>query len=398
MLPQVTKNHNIFDIEIEKEIECKEHSDEVVRFYCESCETAICILCTFNDHKDHDVAQFSDAVQKYKGNIENLLMSCKTKLEKFDQQLETVSKCESIIRAAEQKVKDITIDMIAEIRSREKTLIEEIHNLYGPDTMELIEKKNELQANHDALKSTVQLTDLVVQGKDMELLLLKKEVQEKLETLSNSMIKELPKTASKVITYVPGMIDMGYIHDSDRPLMSAQRRAISMNEGNPDFNLEDYISTVETQTEQSMDNEREISTNTDHVAQIERDTQTMVAAQSYSSSSIVVHEPIYSSSAASPELSRRSRYSSYQGSFDDSSSSRASRSNADDDSATQRRRRRRERARTTRIDPPERYSYPSDSTPPGVYESHYTSLSNLSAPDQNQSYRRRMRRYAALDD
>ena len=102
MLPQVTKNHNIFDIEIEKEIECKEHSDEVVRFYCESCETAICILCTFNDHKDHDVAQFSDAVQKYKGNIENLLMSCKTKLEKFDQQLETVSKCESIIRAAEQ--------------------------------------------------------------------------------------------------------------------------------------------------------------------------------------------------------------------------------------------------------------------------------------------------------
>lgn len=366
----------------------------MVRFYCESCETAICILCTFNDHKDHDVSQFSDAVQKYKGNIENLLKSCKTKLEKFDQQLETVGKCESIIRAAEQKIKDITIDMIAEIRSREKTLIAEVHNLYGPDTMELIGKKNELQANHDALKSTVQLTDLVVQGKDMELLLLKKEVQQKLETLSNSMIQELPKTASKVITYVPGMIDMGYIHDSDNPLQSAKRRTINMNEGNPEFNIEDYISTVETQTEQSMDNETEASTNTDSAEQVNQDTQTdKVAAQpSYSTSSIVLHEPIYST--GSPDLSHRSRYSSYQGSFDDSSS-RASRSTTDDDSATQRRRRRRERARTTRIELPERYSYPSDSTPPGVYEAHYTSLSNLSAPDQNQSYRRRMRRYAA---
>lgn len=375
---QVTKNHNIFDVEIEKEIECKEHSDEVVRFYCESCETAICIICTFNDHKDHDVSQFSEAVQKYKGNIENLLMNCKGKLQKFDDQLEAVTKVGEIIRAAEQKIRDVTIDMIAEIRNREKLLIEEIHNLYGPETMELIDSKNELQANHDALKSTVQLTSLVVKGKDMELLLLKKEVQEKLETLGNAMIKELPKTASKVINYVPGMIDMGYIHDSDRPFLSAQAKAINMNKGNPDFNIEDYISTAETQTDQSMDKEKDNSTNTGVPDTTDEAVQTETEAlSSYPSSysSVVVHEPVQST-----EVPHRSRYSSHQGSLEDESSS-------------QRRRRRRERARTTRIDPTDRYSYPSDSAPPGVYQGHYTSLANLTS-DQNQSYRRRMNRYA----
>ena len=48
---QVTASHSIFDVEIEKDIECKEHEDEVVRFYCEPCETCICVLCTFNEHK-----------------------------------------------------------------------------------------------------------------------------------------------------------------------------------------------------------------------------------------------------------------------------------------------------------------------------------------------------------
>lgn len=393
-LLQVTKNHNIFDVEIEKEIECKEHSDEVVRFYCESCETAICVLCTFNDHKNHDVAQFSDAVQKYKGNIENLLVDCKGKLAQFDEQLEVVNKCETTIRDAEQKIRDITIDMISEIRNREKLLIEEIHNIYGEETMGLIERKSELQANHDALQSTVQLTDLVVKGKDMELLLLKKEVQQKLETLGKTAIGELPKTATKVIQYVPGMIDVGYIHDNDRPLLSAARRALSYNEGQDGFDIEDYITTTETQTEQSMSNEKEESTNTVAVSTTDGECQTETPPGVYHS--MVIHDP-----SDSTEVTHRSRYTVHQGSVDDNS--RYSRASADEESASQRRRRRRERARTTRIDP-ERYSYPSDSTPSGVYEDYYSSMANINTADHSghggkSSYSsRRMRRYATMDD
>lgn len=355
----------------------------MVRFYCESCETAICVLCTFNDHKTHDVAQFSDAVQKYKGNIENLLVDCKGKLTQFDKQLEIVNKCEATIREAEQKIRNITIDMIAEIRNREKILIEEIHNIYGPETMGLIERKNELQANHDALQSTVKLTDLVVKGKDMELLLLKKEVQQKLETLGKTVISELPKTATKVIQYVPGMIDVGYIHDNDRPLLSAARRALSYNEGQDGFDIDDYISSVESQTDMSMSNQTESSTNTAPVCTVDETSQTERIPETYHS--MVVHEP-----SEPPEVTHRSRYIVHQGSTDDSS--RYSRISGDDESASQRRRRRRERARTTRVDP-ERYSYPSDSTPSGVYEEYYSSLANVSTPDHNHggtsSYSRR---------
>jgi len=154
----------VFDVEIEKEIECKEHTDEVVRFYCETCETAICILCTFNDHKDHEVAQFSDAVIKYKSTIEELLHGCQEQLDRFTEQLGVISECESCIRSAEQKIRDVSIDMISDIRTRERILLEEIQNIYGSETMELIKRKDALSTDLDALKSTVNLTEIILKG------------------------------------------------------------------------------------------------------------------------------------------------------------------------------------------------------------------------------------------
>ena len=72
----MTSGHSLFDVETEKDIECREHRDEAVRFYCEPCDMCICILCTFNEHRDHDIAQFSDAVGKYKDSIRALLADC----------------------------------------------------------------------------------------------------------------------------------------------------------------------------------------------------------------------------------------------------------------------------------------------------------------------------------
>lgn len=393
----MTRGHNIFDIEIEKEIECKEHNDEVVRFYCETCETAICILCTFNDHKDHDVAQFSDAVLKYKSNIENLLYSCQNKLEQFEGQLEVVNNCEGCIRGAEQKIRDVSIDMIADIRNREKLLIEEIHNLYGPEMMSLVGRKGELKADYDALRGTVQLTELILKGKDMELLLLKKEVQQKLESLSKSSASSLPTTASKVINFVPGMLDMGYIHDSDNPHMRRTKRMYSNTSAeSQSIACEEYMINNETQTVGALHDQQEKGVNTDLLCKVDEEVQTDGAPEP---AIAIVHQP----SRDSDEPTHHTRYMVHQGSMDelDNRRSRSHNVASDEDGMTQRRRRRRERARTSRIDGAgERYSYPNETTPSGVYEAHYSSQQNLNHSDGSSDgrQRRRMRRYATVDD
>lgn len=81
--------------------------------------------------------------------------------------------------------------------------------------MEYVNRKNEMQTNLDGLKTTCNLTELVLKGKDIELLLLKKQVQEKLSTLANVELKDLPQTVGKQIYFVPGNLNMGKLEDPD---------------------------------------------------------------------------------------------------------------------------------------------------------------------------------------
>ena len=255
---KVTKNHSIFDVDIEKDIECKEHPEEVVRFYCEPCETCICVLCTFNEHKDHEISQFGDAVNKYKENIQNLVDGCRERINLFDDQLESLSQCEAIIKEAEQKIHDTAIQFIADVRTREKQLIDELQNLYGPVTMEFVNKKAEMTVSIDSLRNTCNLTEVILRGKDIELLLLKKDVSEKLSGLSSTEMKNLPSSVAKKVNFIPGAIDFGYIQDMDRPLLSKVRaiRAFRNSLDMHDDMLDD--GDVET-TEASTQTERKSS-------------------------------------------------------------------------------------------------------------------------------------------
>ena len=227
---KVTKFHSLFDVEIEKDIECKEHKEEVVRFYCEPCQACICVLCTFNEHKDHEITNFADAVTKYKDSIQRLLQACKDRINIYDTQIETLGRCDALIKEAEQRVHDVAIAFIAEIRTKEKNLVEELHSMYGLEVMEYINRKVEMQSNLESLKSTCSLTELVLQGKDIELLLLKNQVQEKLSCLSEMELKDLPTSVCKQILFSPGSIELGTLEDPDRPkqkISNQPRRSLS---------------------------------------------------------------------------------------------------------------------------------------------------------------------------
>lgn len=69
------------------------------------------------------------------------------------------------------------------------------------------------------MRSTCTLTEMVLNGKDIELLLLKKDVQDKLTALGDIDVKALPETAQKQIEFVSGTVDFGRLHDRERATM-----------------------------------------------------------------------------------------------------------------------------------------------------------------------------------
>ena len=109
---KVTAGHSLFDLEIEKDVECKEHKDEAIRFYCEPCDACVCILCTFHDHRDHDILQFGEAATRHRTGIVQMVESCRETVDKFDSQIDAMARCEETIHIAEQQIHDAAIEFI----------------------------------------------------------------------------------------------------------------------------------------------------------------------------------------------------------------------------------------------------------------------------------------------
>ena len=65
--------------------------------------------------------------------------------------------------------------------------------------MDYIDNKKDLSTTVDGLRSTCNLTEVILKGKDIELLLLKKDVQKKLSSLNDIDIRTLPNTINKKV-------------------------------------------------------------------------------------------------------------------------------------------------------------------------------------------------------
>lgn len=218
---RVTSSHSIFDVDIEKDISCKEHPDETVRYYCEPCETCVCVVCTFKEHRQHKVSQFAEAVTVYREGLQTLVSQCKAKISGLDSRIASVTKCDSIIRDVREKIKSTAACLMDEIHQRESILLDELDNIYGQECLEHLDKKADIIHEVENFRSTCKLAETILHGKDIELLLLYNDVQEKLNAMNQlDAVTILPKTVDKVVEFKTGSFDFGYLYDYDRPLLS----------------------------------------------------------------------------------------------------------------------------------------------------------------------------------
>ena len=196
---RVTQQHGLFDIQVEKDTECKLHPNEIIRFYCDPCEECICVLCTFHDHKDHDVSSLLEALERHRGPFEELIGRCGDRVERLKEQVELIDRCERGLRLAEDHIRDSAIEAIAAIRRREKDLLAELRETLGEQSLEFIAEKETYKENLKNLEGTFQLTNAMLKGTSIDLLMVKKEMKDKLIAILDTGIKKTPETLKRNI-------------------------------------------------------------------------------------------------------------------------------------------------------------------------------------------------------
>lgn len=211
MTTKVTQNHSLIDIEGEKDIQCGNHPEEIVRFYCEPCDECICVVCTFQEHRDHEICSFSDGFTKYKSGLDGLLSQCKERLGEVKNRLSSINKIESTLKETRENIRDLAISYIQQVRSTERQLMQSVDQEFGAKVQGFLQNKEWLQENSDNLQSTCDLAEIIMNDRGIEMLLLKKELQNKLSTLLEPGLPPEPEPLSQNIKFVPGNVRLGYI-------------------------------------------------------------------------------------------------------------------------------------------------------------------------------------------
>uniref|UniRef100_A0A8C3G4D7 RING-type E3 ubiquitin transferase n=1 Tax=Cyclopterus lumpus TaxID=8103 RepID=A0A8C3G4D7_CYCLU len=120
---------------------CPNHEGKVMEFYCESCETAMCLDCTEGEHRDHVTVPLRDVVEQHKAALKTQLDAILTSIElvtEISRQLnerkneavaELTSTFEELERALHQRKTSLITDLEVICSTKQKVLQAQLSSL-----------------------------------------------------------------------------------------------------------------------------------------------------------------------------------------------------------------------------------------------------------------------------
>ncbi|KAK1785885.1 hypothetical protein P4O66_003252 [Electrophorus voltai] len=116
-------------------LSCPNHEGKVMEFYCESCETAMCLECTAGEHREHMTVPLRDVLEQHKAEL-------KTQLDAIRNRLPQLTAAVDLVNEISRQLAERKSEAISEISStfeeleralhhRKSTLITDLENICG---------------------------------------------------------------------------------------------------------------------------------------------------------------------------------------------------------------------------------------------------------------------------
>lgn len=137
------------------------------------------------------------------------LENCKSRMNELEVYLNVIRQCDRNIASIEASIHALASTFEKSLRIKEQELVEQICKFYGDDTEEFLKRRDELDEFYEQIKNTCSLTELVIHGKDIELLLVKKQLLDKFHELESVELEPLPENLNMHIQFQPGQLNLG---------------------------------------------------------------------------------------------------------------------------------------------------------------------------------------------
>jgi hypothetical protein len=166
--------------------------------------------------------------------------------------LNLIRRCDANIAQIEASIHTLASTFEKSLRIKEQELVEQISKLYGDETNEFIKRREELDEYFEQIQNTCSLTELVIHGKDIELLLVKKQLMDKFHELDAVQLDPLPENICMRIDFHPGQLNLGTLKVCEITPMDDDER-----EGLIDDEEEALVEEEEEEEEEREEHEEE---------------------------------------------------------------------------------------------------------------------------------------------
>ncbi|KAG5837494.1 hypothetical protein ANANG_G00239870 [Anguilla anguilla] len=152
---------------------CPNHEGKVMEFYCESCETAMCLECTEGEHREHVTVPLRDVLEQHKAALKNQLDAIRGRLPQLTAAIEL-----ELERALNLRKSALITDLESICNAKQKVLQAQLASL--------LQGKEHIQSS---CSFTEQALD---HGSATEVLLVQKQMSERVSALARHDFPEQP--------------------------------------------------------------------------------------------------------------------------------------------------------------------------------------------------------------
>ncbi|CAB1425402.1 unnamed protein product [Pleuronectes platessa] len=178
-------------------LSCPNHEGKVMEFYCESCETAMCLECTEGEHREHVTVPLRDVLEQHKSALSNQLDTVRNRLPQLTAAIELVNEIsKQLSDRKNDAVTDIsnTFDELEKALHQRKTaLVTEVENICSTKQKVLQVQLTSLLQGKENIQSSCNFTEQALShGTATEVLLVQKQMGERVSALARHTFPEQP--------------------------------------------------------------------------------------------------------------------------------------------------------------------------------------------------------------
>ncbi|KAG9259982.1 tripartite motif-containing protein 2 [Astyanax mexicanus] len=184
-------------------LSCPNHGGNVMEFYCPPCETAMCEECTSGEHAEHATVPLKDVLEQHKASLQEQLDAVKQRLPEIDSALQVLSEILQQLTNQKSLIEDdihATFDELQKtLNVRKSVLLMELEVNYGLKQKVLQTQLASLLQGQDGMRSSCSFTEQALShGSEAEVLLVKKQMSERLGELANQDLPLQPEENSQL--------------------------------------------------------------------------------------------------------------------------------------------------------------------------------------------------------